>query len=418
MITRRDFLRASVGTVVGLWFLGRASWAQAQPIRIGHQLDRTGAVALFGKWHNRALDAAIKLVNEQRGINGRPVELVNSDDVQTKPDVGKDEFEKLVTQKKVDFVIGSVFSGTNIATAPLAKALKTVYFPQGIATDITEKFGNRYVFKSYHTVRAAIEAAHAWVFANLGKRFTIVHSVIDLGRSQAEDWAEKIRAAGGEVQLIPVPFPAPSDLFSIIQKIDLAKTDVLYHAFTAVETARFLQAAFDQNLQSRVKVLGLIEGIDVLSPAEPWLEGAYFISGYPRRADQVPEELSAFDREYRRRVGISPEGFSLENPREVVPIADLFGSWQAVFLLKQAAELVNWRSKADTPALIKALEGLTMPASVGFPQGAQFLRAQDHLVFHDHYIERVENGQLKVLARIPKEQSLYRTGADYTKEEF
>lgn len=185
-----------------------------------------------------------------------------------------------------------------------------------------------------------------------------------------------------------------------------------------METARFLQAAFDQGLQSRVKVLGLIEGIDILSTAEPWLEGAYFISGYPRRADQVPEELREFDREYRRRVGITPEGFAVENPREVVPIADLFGSWQAIFLLKQAAELVNWRSKADNPALIKALEGLTMPASVSFPQGAQFVRAQDHLVFHDHYIERVENGQLKVLARIPREKSLYKTNVDYTKEEF
>ncbi len=418
MITRRDFLRASIGAAVTLWGLGYSGRAQTQPIRIGHQLDRTGAVALFGTWHNRALDAAIKLVNEQRGINGRPVELVNSDDAQTKPDVGKDEFEKLVTQKRADFVIGSVFSGTNIATAPLAKALKTVYFPQGIATDITERFGNRYVLKSYHTVRAAIEAAHEWIFANLGKRFTIVHSVIDLGRSQAEDWAEKVRAAGGQVQLIPVPFPAPSDLFSVIQKIDLSKTDVLYHAFTAVETARFLQAALDQNFQSRVKILGLIEGIDVLSTAEPWLEGTYFISGYPRRADQVPEELRDFDREYRRRVGISAEGFSMENPRDVVPIADLFGSWQAVFLLKQAAELVNWRSKTDNPALIQALEGLTMPASVGFPQGAQFLRSQDHLVFHDHYIERVENGKLTVLARIPKEKSLYKTRVDYTKEEF
>jgi branched-chain amino acid transport system substrate-binding protein len=154
---------------VTLWLFGTTSHGQVQSIRIGHQLDRTGAVALFGKWHNRALEAAIKLVNEQRGINGRPVELVNSEDAQTKPDVGKDAFEKLVTQKRADFVIGSVFSGTNIATAPLAKALKTVYFPQGIATEITEKFGNRYVFKGYHTVRAAIAAAHEWVFANLGE---------------------------------------------------------------------------------------------------------------------------------------------------------------------------------------------------------------------------------------------------------
>lgn len=418
MLSRRRFLQQSVGMVVGLSALGFGVRAQPQPIRIGHQLDRTGAVAPFGKWHNRALAGAIEVVNRQFGINGRPVELVNSEDSQTRPDVGKDEFEKLVTQKRADFVIGSVFSGTNIATAPSAKALKTVYFPQGIATDITEKFGNRYCFKSYHTVRAAIESAHEWVFANLGKRFTIVHSVIDLGRSQAEDWVEKIRAAGGEVQLISVPFPAPGDLFPTLQKIDLARTDVLVHAFTAVETARFLQAALDQNLQARVKVLGLIEGIDVLNTAEPWLEGTYFISGYPRRADQVPEDLREFDREYRRRVGINAEGGALDNPREVVPIADLFGSWQAVFLLKQAAELVNWRSKADNPALIKALEGLTMPASVNFPQGVQFLRAQDHLVFHDHYIERVERGQLRVLARIPREKSLYRTGADYTKEEF
>ena len=66
-ISRRSFLKLSVGAVA-LGARGYAGHAQARPILIGHQLDQTGAVAAFAKWHNQAIAAAIKRLNEQKGI--------------------------------------------------------------------------------------------------------------------------------------------------------------------------------------------------------------------------------------------------------------------------------------------------------------------------------------------------------------
>ena len=410
--TRRSFLKLigqgalalSLGTLTG-----RA--AQTEEIVIGHQAPLTGAVAQFGQWHNRALQAAVERVNAQGGIAGRPVWLVTEDGA-SDPETGASAFRKLVLQRSAEFVIGSVWSGTNLATAPLAEELQTVYIPQGIATEITGPSGNRYVFKSYHTVRAAVWAGAEWAVANLGRRWTIVASQLEFAQSQASDWQAKLAELNAEVvDVITVPF-RPADLLPFLSRVDVEKTDVLYQAFTAVDTVRFLQSARELGLGERASILGLIEGIDVLDTDDPAFEGTHYITGYPRRAGQVPEELQPFDRVYREAVGIDEDGRSQEG--EVVPIADLFGSWQALSLLQLGIEQSEWRSRQDTGRLIEALAGLFWEPNEKFPQGAGVLRAQDHLAFHDHYIERVEGGRLTVQLRISKEASLYEPLIDYT----
>jgi branched-chain amino acid transport system substrate-binding protein len=415
-ISRRRFLKLSAGTFALSTVLGSLGVSQARPIRIGHQLDTTGAVAAFAKWHNKAIEAAIKRLNEQRGIAGRAVELVNSEDSQSNPNVGKEQFARLVGQKSVDFVIGSVFSGTNIATAPLAKELKTIYFPQGISTPIVGEAGNRYIFKSYHSVRAAVEAGYKWALDNLGKRWTIIASDLEFSQSQAQDFSAKVREAAGQVvDIITVPFRTP-DFLSSLNKINLFRTDALYQAFNAVDTVRFMPAAFEFGITKRVPVLGLIEGIDVLDVNTAPYEGTYYITSYPRRSDQVASDLTKLDGFYRERVGIGADGKSLDG-KEVIPIADLFGSWQAVSLIKLGIEQSNWQSEKDTPNFIRALEvNRILRAEEAFPQGEQFLRAQDHLSFHSHYVERVESAKLIVKARLP--EGLYTPAVDYTREAF
>ncbi len=415
-LTRRAFLRRTSQGLLAL-ALGPALFgrAQAREIIIGHQAPLTGAVAQFGLWHNRALRAAIDRINSEGGVAGRALILITEDEA-SNPETGKDKFRKLVLQDGVDFVIGSVWSATNLATAPLAKELKTIYFPQGIATEITGAAGNRYIFKSYHSVRAAVMAGAKWAVEHLGRRWTIIASELEFAQSQKDDWTARLQQLGAEiVDVITIPF-RPTDFLPLLSRINLERTEVLYQAFTAVDTIRFLQTAFELGFQERLKILGLIEGIDVLDTNDPAFEGTYYITSYPRRAEGVPQELAEFDRFYRQAVGIDEEGRSAQG--EVVPIADLFGSWQALSLIKLGIERSGWQSKADNPSLIQALEGLSWTAGPQFPQGEGFLRAEDHLAFHSHYVERVEQGRLRVLLRIPKEASLYEPLANYTQQEF
>lgn len=380
------------------------SQSSSESIVIGHQAPLSGAVAQFGRWHNRALEAASERINAHGGVAGRPIQLI-TEDGGSNPDDGIDAFRRLALQRDAQFVIGSVWSGTNIATAPLAAELEIPYVPQGIATDITGAAANRHVFKSYHTVRAAVRAGAAWAVDNLGPRWTIVASELEFAQSQAADWQTEMEALGAEVvNVITVPF-RPSDFIPYVSQIDPSQTDAVYQAFTAVDTARFLSTAQEIGLLDQVEVFGLIEGIDVLDTSSSEYENTAYVTSYPRRASEVPDGLQPFDADYRTAVGIDEDGFSDND--DVVPIADLFGSWQALSLIREGVESSGWTGPSDTPAFLAALEGHSWQPGPNYPQGRGLLRAEDHLAFHDHYVERVEDGQLRVQAEIPLEQSIY-----------
>ena len=109
---------------------GFVRYAQAQssePIRIGFQVHRTGIGAAYGRWYERTTTAAVKLINEQGGINGRPVEIIAEDDG-TDPGRGAEVVEKFATQHKCDVAFGTLFSHVVMGSAPRAGELKLPYF--------------------------------------------------------------------------------------------------------------------------------------------------------------------------------------------------------------------------------------------------------------------------------------------------
>ena len=60
---------------------GRYGQVQSsEPIKIGFQVHRTGIGAAYGRWYDRTTKAAVKKINDEGGINGRPVEIVAEDD--------------------------------------------------------------------------------------------------------------------------------------------------------------------------------------------------------------------------------------------------------------------------------------------------------------------------------------------------
>ena len=83
---------------------GRAGprFVQAQssaPIRLGFQLHRTGIGAAYGRWYERTATAALAVLNEAGGINGRPVEILFEDDG-TDPKRGAEVVEKFASRER------------------------------------------------------------------------------------------------------------------------------------------------------------------------------------------------------------------------------------------------------------------------------------------------------------------------------
>ena len=125
-------------------------------------------------------------------------------------------------------------------------------------------------------------------------------------------------------------------------------------------------------------------------------------------------KAKGFDKEYRRLVGIDAQGFGADG--SVSTISFCYAPWEHVHYIKHGIERSGWKSKKDNPGFIQALEGFQAKASLDFPQGDKVLRAQDHQVLHDQYIERVEQGKIVVKEYLPKEKVSYEAKVDYTKE--
>src|ERR671937_774629 len=75
------------------------------PIRIGASLSLTGTYAKLGKNQHEGYQLCIKELNAKGGLLGRKLDLVVYDD-QSMPPTAVRLYEKLITEDKVDAVMG------------------------------------------------------------------------------------------------------------------------------------------------------------------------------------------------------------------------------------------------------------------------------------------------------------------------
>jgi branched-chain amino acid transport system substrate-binding protein len=97
-----------------------------QPIRIGGTLALTGPLAPTALLHKIAGEIYVEELNKANGLLGRPVEWVLLDD-QSKPDVTRSLYEKLITVDKVDLIIGPYATSGILAAMGVAQRYNKVY---------------------------------------------------------------------------------------------------------------------------------------------------------------------------------------------------------------------------------------------------------------------------------------------------
>jgi ABC-type branched-subunit amino acid transport system substrate-binding protein len=114
--------RIVVAGLVGLAGFGTASAQQpaGQPIRVGLTLSLTGPLAQTGLVHKIVDEIFVEQINQKGGLLGRPVELVLLDD-QSKPDVARTLYERLITADKVDLILGPYGTAAILAAMSVAQ---------------------------------------------------------------------------------------------------------------------------------------------------------------------------------------------------------------------------------------------------------------------------------------------------------
>ncbi len=419
--SRRTLLkRAGAGSLLAASpLLGRFASAQsAAPIKIGFQQHSTGIGAAYGRWYGRTTDAAVKMINDAGGINGRPIEIIAEDDG-TDPKRGAEVVEKFANQHGCDVAFGTLFSHVVFGSAPAAGEQKIPYFVVSEGHHVASGALNRYTMQPGITdVKSQVQAMAPYVAENLGKKVTMIFPDFAFGHDHRDFFTAAIEAQGGEVlEHIAVP-PAETSFTKYFPKIP-RDTEVLYHVMVGPAVLTFVKELGEFFGPSSPAIFGFIdslEAVDLASPGLEFLEGSYFWEGNPRYAQADQTE---YDKAFRAAVGVDENGASVSDAKDVSTYAHMFGCWETLYIIKAGMEAADYQSTSDRTKLIEAIEAMTdMPESAEHPQGPKLFNGKTHQTFGVQYISQVQDGRLVKVHTTSIEDTLYPDEVDYTTQSF
>lgn len=132
--SRRDVV-AGIGSAL-LWAAAKPAVAQGPsgtPIRIGQTLALTGPFAQTGLVHQIVGEIFVERLNRTGGLLSRPVEYVLLDD-QSRPDLTRTLYERLITSDNVDLILGPYGTASILAAMGVAQRYHKVYIQNTLGT--------------------------------------------------------------------------------------------------------------------------------------------------------------------------------------------------------------------------------------------------------------------------------------------
>src|SRR5438309_11398388 len=112
--------------------------SEERVLKIGTVLSITGGLAAFGPNNQKGVKLALAEINAAGGVLGQPAQEFDQDD-NTKPDTARSAATTLISQNKVDAIIGATGSGQCSTIVEVAKA-NSVFEISGSCT--SPKFSN------------------------------------------------------------------------------------------------------------------------------------------------------------------------------------------------------------------------------------------------------------------------------------
>ena len=386
----KKFQLKKMTLAVALGFGASLAYAQSGPIKIGVVTPLSGTYTPIGEQVKMGLDLAAKEINATGGINGRKVDLIYEDE-EANPAVATQKAEKLFQVEKVDFLTGTVNSGSTLAVGQLAERNnKLIATTVSFADSITGDKCSPNVFRV--NARAGMQSAAlaAWVDKEIPKaNIFFIGPDYEMGRSTVSAFkkasTEKGAKDAGEV-FAPLDNKDYSPYFG---QVRAAKPNVIYTSVAGNDTVRLFTQMDEYGVNKGVTVVGASGTVTSQNMGAIGKSANGFVTG----------------------VGYSPK---LDNPANKKFVADfqktynklpdLYGadSYGLLYFYKAAVEKAK---STDTDKVRTAMNDLSWQT----PQGVKKMRAGDHQAMQDMFAVRVENGEFNIVGKVSADQAI---GAD------
>jgi ABC-type branched-subunit amino acid transport system substrate-binding protein len=187
---------AATGTPTGIATTAPA----AEALKIGALLSFTGGLASFGPAIYNGVELAVTEINDNGGVNGKPVELVKGDDG-TSPQQALTEAQRLVDVEHVHAIIGALPSTASVQVAETVTGPAEILqiSPASSSPSLTDANDDDFLFRS-----TISDAAQGIILSNLAVDEGI-ETVCSLyvnnayGKGLSNAFTAAFEAAGGTV---------------------------------------------------------------------------------------------------------------------------------------------------------------------------------------------------------------------------
>ena len=272
-------------------------------IRIGASLSLTGTYAKLGTYQREGYDLCAEHLNNAGGLLGRKVEFVTYDD-QSMPATGVRLYEKLLTEDRVDAVMGPYSSPITEAVANVSEKYRKVLVSPLAATTSIFKKGRKYAFMVISPAEVYLEGLIDMAAKRGLKTVAIINEDTLFTKSAAVGTAEIARKRGLQVVLQEAYPKGHTDFSGLLEKVKRANPDVLAAATYYDDAVAITRQMRELNVNPRM--YGLTVGGDLPEFYDVLKKNAEFIYGatqweaelpYPGQREFVESYKSKFKRE-------------------------------------------------------------------------------------------------------------------------
>jgi branched-chain amino acid transport system substrate-binding protein len=239
--------------------------AQDRPIRIGTLYDLSGPFAAAGSIASSiGAGIAIDLINERGGVLGKHKVQPISADSQSKPEIAINEAERLISQEKLEIILGIYSSAHAVPLAlKMEQARKVLWITTAVATSVVKDRNLTYTFRGqihsdqYAQAGISFLAEHARSKLGIAAqdlRVAVIYEDGPYGTGIGTAYETHAKEKGFSIVLREGYSASAPDLSSLVTKLKRARPDVVYHTGYNQDVTLFLRQAREAGLRFKMLI--------------------------------------------------------------------------------------------------------------------------------------------------------------------
>ena len=226
-----------------------------EPIKVGIATSQSGKYKIFGTEQYRGVKMWVEDLNERGALLDRPVELISYDN-QSDREICARLYEKLLTEDKVDLLIGPYSSGMTLAARPVVEKYNFPMMVEGTAPSIWEE-GVKNMFGIFTPSEKSMETVFSMAAGKDLERVALAYASTDFPQGVAAGVREDVVKQGMQLVLdeeYNKEYKTSAEFMPLVARMKEAKPDVVIVASYLLDAIAFTRQAKSAGLETKMLV--------------------------------------------------------------------------------------------------------------------------------------------------------------------